>query len=215
MVRLLSTTAALLGFLATTQASPSFAKRHRDRQHLVGSLPSKASDLEYRYQPVLDFDHDGCYQASAIDAEGHVSPGLRPTGPRSGSCRTFDVLRDSNTYSRARCNGDICGIVYAYYFHKDQTTLFGCPDCAYDSFQAFFFFSFSSLLAKHADNSFYLIIGGHRHDWEHVIVVIRRSTGQILRVAATHHYAYWIKDADFHVENGTHPMVNYHKDGGK
>ncbi|KAK0702013.1 hypothetical protein B0T26DRAFT_735559 [Lasiosphaeria miniovina] len=43
---------------------------------LRGSLPVSASTLEHRFQPVTDFDTDGCYYTSAIDPDGSLNQGL-------------------------------------------------------------------------------------------------------------------------------------------
>ncbi|KAF3003838.1 hypothetical protein E8E14_003406 [Neopestalotiopsis sp. 37M] len=41
--------------------------------HVPVALPEKATAEQIKFQPVLDFDKDGCYNAPAIDAEGNVN----------------------------------------------------------------------------------------------------------------------------------------------
>lgn len=55
--------------------------------------------------------------------------------------------------------------------------------------------------------------GGHRHDWEHVVVWTQNDRIQYVAVSA--HGGYTIRPAkDVHMDRSTHPRVVYHKDGG-
>jgi len=56
-------------------------------------------------------------------------------------------------------------------------------------------------------------LGGHRHDWEHVISWINQATNQVEYVSTTQHSSqvtYTRSQVRF---DGTHPKVVYHKDG--
>ena len=56
-------------------------------------------------------------------------------------------------------------------------------------------------------------IGGHRHDWEHVISWIEQSANQVQYVSTTQHSSvvtYARSQVRF---DGSHPKVVYHKDG--
>ncbi|KAK4158945.1 necrosis inducing protein [Cladorrhinum sp. PSN259] len=110
---------------------------------VVGSLPASASDVEFKFQPAVDFDRDSCYATSAIDRSGNLNPGLDHKKECPASvCRAPNRLENLNVYSRARCNNGICGIMYEYYFEKDQNV------CGLGSV-------------------------GHTHEWEHIIVFTR------------------------------------------
>ncbi|MEU7871755.1 NPP1 family protein [Dactylosporangium sp. NPDC049140] len=56
-------------------------------------------------------------------------------------------------------------------------------------------------------------LGGHRHDWEHVISWVNQSTNQVEYVTTTQHSSqvtYARSQVRF---DGTHPKTVYHKDG--
>lgn len=93
------------------------------------------------FEPVFDFDTDGCYPAAGISRSGQQNPGLNTSGAINGSCRDAGFLEISNTLHRYACidgaDGTYCAQIYDMYFEKDQT-VHGC--C------------------------------GHRHDWETVAV---------------------------------------------
>lgn len=99
------------------------------------ALPQKATVDDLKWQPVMDFDSDGCYNVPAIDAQGNIVKGLdnKWTG-LSSDCRDESDLDNNNVYSRQRCNGEWCVYLYDYYFEKDVSIPYS-PD------------------------------PGHRHDW--------------------------------------------------
>ncbi|KAI2626292.1 secreted protein [Xylaria nigripes] len=90
------------------------------------ALPSCATDLDKKFQPAMDFDTDGCYNTPAIDANGNLNPGLDCGGATNGHCHDLSDLQNNNVYSRARCNNGWCGIIYGYYFEKDQSIAGSC-----------------------------------------------------------------------------------------
>ncbi|KAK3381008.1 necrosis inducing protein-domain-containing protein [Podospora didyma] len=154
---------------------------------LRGSLPVSASTLEHRFQPVTDFDTDGCYYTSAIDPDGNLNLGLsagKGSHPSclAETCRDPNRLENNNVYSRSRCNNGWCAIMYEYYFEKDQVV------CG----------SYSS---------------GHIHDWENIVVFLRTSDQRVTRVAPSAHGNY--KGATNSPRMlGERAKVVYHKDGG-
>lgn len=95
-------TAALLGMLAAVEAAPV------ERRDIISAIGESATELDLRWQPVLDFDSDGCYNTAAIDPSGYTNPGRGATGTPEGGCRDPPQLENSNVYSRARCNNGIC-----------------------------------------------------------------------------------------------------------
>lgn len=54
--------------------------------------------------------------------------------------------------------------------------------------------------------------GGHRHDWENVIVFLRDD--QLASVIASCHGEYGFSNDNPRLFDGTHPKIVYHKDGG-
>ncbi|TGO25517.1 hypothetical protein BPAE_0078g00160 [Botrytis paeoniae] len=88
-----------------------------------------------RFEPFIRIAH-GCQPYSAVDGNGNTSGGLQDTGNVSAGCGD---LSKGQTYVRAGWSGGRYGIMYAWYFPKDQPA---------------------------SGN----VVGGHRHDWEHVVV---------------------------------------------
>lgn len=73
------------------------------------ALEENAPDDAIKFQPVLDYDTDSCYNVAAIDADGNVAEGLEPDGGNlTGDCRDEADLDNQNVYSRTRCNNDWC-----------------------------------------------------------------------------------------------------------
>ncbi|MET9117377.1 NPP1 family protein [Streptomyces longwoodensis] len=54
-------------------------------------------------------------------------------------------------------------------------------------------------------------IGGHRHDWEHVVVWVQ--DGQVKYVSTSNHGSFTVHDVSTVRFEGTHAKVVYHKDG--
>lgn len=54
-------------------------------------------------------------------------------------------------------------------------------------------------------------LGGHRHDWENIVVFAKGD--QVIRVAPSCHGKYEHASNTFPTQDGTHPLVVYHKDG--
>jgi len=186
---------ALLLGSATTFASPVAIpeepmKLYRsimmDKRDPPVGLAQSASEAELRWQPSLDFDTDGCYNTPAIDAAGNVAEGLDHNYTGGADgCRDASDLDNNNVYVRTRCNNNWCAHVYDYYFEKD-------------------------VAVQHVIDA-----GGHRHDWEHIVVFVEGgNTARI--VAASAHGDYNTKNADDSAVrwDGDHPKIVYHKDGG-
>ncbi|KAK2594356.1 hypothetical protein QQS21_007916 [Conoideocrella luteorostrata] len=86
----------------TGLASPLFPTSPGSRHALPEAAPRDA----LRYQPVLDYDMDSCYNVPAIDAQGNVNKGLGHSGTTVAKyCRDAEDLDDQN--------------VYEHYFEKD------------------------------------------------------------------------------------------------
>lgn len=54
-------------------------------------------------------------------------------------------------------------------------------------------------------------LGGHRHDWEHVVVWVQNDTAQY--VSTSNHGSFSIHTRSAVRFDGTHPKIVYHKDG--
>ena len=175
MLRLNSKTAALLAIVAAVRGDS------------LTPLSENASELELKWQPVMDFDSDSCYNTAAISLDGTLNPGLQHvcTGITE-NCDQVNRLWNSNVYSRARCNNGICAIMsvtnhilyrflvdiaeltprrYEYYFEKDVASG-ACVDSDVE--------------------------GGHRHDWENVVVFVDDDieNGSLRMVAGSCHGGY-------------------------
>lgn len=108
MPSLINSATALLSVVAAVNASPTAHYKKRD---ILSALGGSASELELKFQPVLDFDGDGCYNTAAVDPDGNTNPGKSATGTPEGDCRDPHQLENSNVYSRSRCNNGICGVM--------------------------------------------------------------------------------------------------------
>lgn len=54
-------------------------------------------------------------------------------------------------------------------------------------------------------------VGGHRHDWEHVVVWVQNGTARY--VSTSNHGDFTVHAASSATWSGTHPKIVYHKDG--
>ena len=108
MPRLINSATALLSAVTGVSASPAAHSLKRD---IIGALPEGGSDLEFKFQPFLDFDGDGCYNTAGIDGNGYTNPGKGNTGTPEGDCRDPHQLENSNTYARSKCNNGICAVM--------------------------------------------------------------------------------------------------------
>ncbi|MFF7736308.1 NPP1 family protein [Streptomyces sp. NPDC007984] len=135
------------------------------------------------FQPLFDYDSDGCYPAPAVDARGNLNGGLNNSGSITGGCKTGH-LGNANTYSRAKCDKGTgwCGIVYALYFEKDQVV------AGADAF-------------------------GHRHDWEAAVVWYHGNDEWPSYVSVSAHGDYTTKRFNDVERVGKRFKVVYHKDG--
>lgn len=91
-------------------------------------LPESTTTFQKTFQPVFDYDSNGCLPVAAIDINGNLNGGLDDSGSVTGQCRSGH-LGNANTYSRAKCNNGWCGIIYTLYFEKDMS----CADCTVTS----------------------------------------------------------------------------------
>jgi len=123
------------------------------------ALPQKATALDLRFQPSLDFDTDGCYNVPAISATGTIVQGLPHSWTGlSSNCRDASDLDNNNVYSRQRCNTNgWCIYLYDYYFEKDVAI----PN---------------------------FLDPGHTHDWEHIAVWTLNSTPQFVAASQHGNY---------------------------
>lgn len=105
------TAVALLSAIATATALPSLSRRAPDPPR---AIPQSANADELKFQPVLDYDTDSCYNVPAIDAQGNVCQGLDNTyTTNTKDCRDASDLDNQNVYSRKRCNNGWCAYMYA------------------------------------------------------------------------------------------------------
>lgn len=144
-------------------------------------LPESVTAPDDKWQPALDYDTDGCYSTPAIGPDGTLNAGLNPTGALNGSCRDASDLVNTNAYSRSACDPN-GWCAYMYgLYFEKDQALSGVS------------------------------LGGHRHDWEHIVVWVYQD--QARYVSASEHGRYVTRAASEIPFDGTHAKIVYHKDG--
>ena len=89
------------------QAAPVFAQGWPTP---VSLLPERATALDKRFQPAIDFDTDVCFNVPAVDAAGTISPAASTYATRPpASYRSASYRTQSNVYARSRCNNGLRG----------------------------------------------------------------------------------------------------------
>lgn len=90
---------------------------------ILDPLPRRAATIDLKYQPVMDFDKDCCYNTAAVNANGTTNAGLDPVSSHISDCHDRSRISHSNTYSRHMCNHGWCAMIYAYYFEMDPLNI--------------------------------------------------------------------------------------------
>ncbi|KAG6007586.1 hypothetical protein E4U21_005784 [Claviceps maximensis] len=182
---------ALLGAPFLTPTLVNAGKQGPSNRFVPMALAEKASGEAVRFQPVLDYDKDSCYNVPAIDAKGNVAQGLRAKFSKNTSegCRDKELLDNQNVYVRSRCNHGWCAYMYEHYFEKDVGL-------------------------QHS----FGVASGHRHEWENIVVVVKQGEKLPSLVAVSRHDSYArFKPAERHGRHvrfqDTHAKIVYHKDG--
>ena len=128
-----------------------------------------------RAMPMIRFDQ-GCMSYAAVAPNGDYSGGLKPSGSPGGGCRTarfqqvYTRTKWFTAAERRRYPGARLAIMYAYFFPKDQGNRQG-------------------RLAARRYTLFGKTWGGHRYDWEEVVVFLD-ARGNALRAAVSSHNKY-------------------------
>lgn len=91
--------------------------------------------------PVFDFDGDACFPSAGFSRRGRMNNGLKASGSVTGMCRDDNFMDKANTYHRYACS------------QAKNATYCG------HSFALYFLKDQKSVFG-----------GGHRHDWENVIL---------------------------------------------
>lgn len=106
-----------VGFLVTQFVginSASAASRPHDH---ISPLTNGANKTSDRFLPRLSVN-GGCRPYTAVDKDGNYNAGLQDSGSENGKCTSKEKAQ---VYSRAkRVNANTHGIMYAYYFPKDN-----------------------------------------------------------------------------------------------
>ncbi|KAF2133741.1 necrosis-and ethylene-inducing protein-like protein 1 precursor [Dothidotthia symphoricarpi CBS 119687] len=143
------------------------------RTRLQGGAIGRAIQM---FTPSLHIAH-GCQPYTAVDDFGNYSGGLQDSGNVGAGCRDTNK---GQIYARAAWHGGRFGIMYAYYFPKDQPV---------------------------SGN----VAGGHRHDWESVVVWIdnpANANPRLLGAAASGHGQF--KKSTNPQRNGNNVKVEYY-----
>ncbi|MQW34931.1 necrosis-inducing protein [Sinorhizobium meliloti] len=85
------------------------------RHDEVRGFPDGTSGLLKAFQPSLTVIR-GCVPFPAVDADGNVSGGLKPSGMASGGCSRSP----GQIYVRAGEYNGQCAVMYSWFFPKDQ-----------------------------------------------------------------------------------------------
>ena len=110
-----ATLALLFGLTAVSAGPVGYSARtvNLAGRGVLSAIGASADPIESKFQPVLDFDKDGCYNTAAIDGGGNVNGGLDAIFKcPADECRKKDRLDNNNVYSRKRCNNGWCAIMY-------------------------------------------------------------------------------------------------------
>lgn len=177
---------------------------------LLNPFPDTASDLAIKFQPVLDFDTDSCYQTAAIGTDYNVNAGIdpnlappRPPGPGPIPRASTD---DEQVVFAANASeiGILSGGPYAPSGCRDKARLDHSQTyvrercnhgwCAY--LYGYYF---------EIDNGF---SNAHKHDWEHVIVWTLND--QVFFVSWSAHGDYTTHYYSTIRFEGSHPKIVYH-----
>ncbi|KAH9890783.1 necrosis inducing protein-domain-containing protein [Xylariomycetidae sp. FL2044] len=180
---------AALSALAGVNAIPQelLAMIHKRAPDPPRAMPESADDNDIRFQPVLDYDTDSCYNVPAIDADGNLAQGLPNTyTTNTADCREPENLDNQNVYSRTHCNNGWCAYMYEHYFEKDVGL-------------------------EHVAG----VASGHRHEWENIVVWVKDGDDMPTYVAASAHDGYETRentDGNIKFED-SHAKIVYHKAG--
>lgn len=178
--------------IATFFISPSIYAAPIISHHNIMPWDDSPTIIEKKFEPAVQFS--GCQPYPVINHIGEVSGGLKPTGGRDSGCSDknkrqvhvrsicfakgqTDITYGIGSYFVGRFGqGELCAVMYSYYFAKDVGALFG--------------------------------IGGHRHDWESVIVWLR-GEHNVVGVSYSGHGQFQKLRGDDADRKGTHPKVDY------
>jgi hypothetical protein len=144
-------------------------------------LPENASAEVKRLAPLFAFDSDSCFPSAAISPDGTLNRGLKIGGGITGECRDPEQLEQANTYVR-RAEFRVGSDVFT-------ATMYAL------------YFKKDQIAP---------LAGGHRHDWENV--VLWQTNGRLTHVAFSAHGGYAVRAAgDLSFKNGRVAAV-YHKE---
>ncbi|MQX50950.1 NPP1 family protein [Sinorhizobium medicae] len=105
---------ALMFVFVCGLSMPARAAEVIDHDQVKG-FPDSTSGLLKTFQPSLKVIR-GCVPFPAVDADGNVSGGLKPSGMLNGGCSHSR----GQIYVRAGKYNDTCAVMYSWFFPKDQ-----------------------------------------------------------------------------------------------
>ncbi|KAH7035727.1 mosquitocidal toxin protein [Microdochium trichocladiopsis] len=154
-------------------------------RNIVTALPRSATGVEAAVQPVLDFDTDGCYNTAAIDSSGRTNSGLDSVLKCPADDCRNTARLQNNNVYSRRRCNNGWCAVMYEYYFEKDQAICGS------------------------------FLGGHRHDWENIVVFVEQATNTIKRIAPSCHGKYEHAANDgFRLDGATgRPKMVYHKDG--
>lgn len=90
-----------------------------EKRNLLDWVQPSANGEAIKWQPALDYDTDSCYNTPAISPNWQWNEGQAVNPDVLKWCRNANRLDRPQVYHRSKCNNNICGQMYDYYFETD------------------------------------------------------------------------------------------------
>lgn len=192
--------------------------RASSKPYIIDAFPENASEKALKFQPVLDFVDDGCYQSVAISPDNTANSGLDPFGydfpedlqPPSKRSPAIDNGGMRPPPGPPPPNGRLKTLHRCRSHLVTNSQTYVRERCNHGWCAYLYGYYFESDLNPWTIPG----AGPHRHDWEHVIVFTLND--QVFYVSVSAHGEWYTdRDVDVQFEDGTHPKIVYDKTGVK
>jgi|EndMetStandDraft_4_1072995.scaffolds.fasta_scaffold40297_4 hypothetical protein len=116
-MKTISTHLRAFGLTALLIGSAGHAAARVINHDSVVPFEPDVTDYQAFFQPRLDVTH-GCVPFPAVNRQGDVSGGLKPSGSPNGGCSR----NRGQVYVRAKNYNGGCAVMYSWYFPKDEVS---------------------------------------------------------------------------------------------
>jgi hypothetical protein len=116
-MKTISTHLRAFGLTALLIGSAGHAAARVINHDSVVPFEPDVTDYQAFFQPRLDVTH-GCVPFPAVNRQGDVSGGLKPSGSTNGGCSR----NRGQVYVRAKNYNGGCAVMYSWYFPKDEVS---------------------------------------------------------------------------------------------